>query len=110
MLRLALTLMGLLLFPAQLTSTEAVAEEKNKALGALSLTWVGDGKSFDTAISFKSPRSESEYILLEHVYLREIGQNTLVQSLIIKDGKQFDVYETEGGKIYFLLPTIYELN
>ena len=68
------------------------------------VTLIGDGKSFDTAIFFKSVTDMSEYILLEYLYLIRNGQNSLKQSLLSKAGNKFDVHETETGKIYFRLP------
>ena len=67
--------------------------------------WVGDGKSFETAIFFISARSQSEAVLLEYVHLKKNGYKSLEQSLIYKDGKRFDVHETERGKMYFRLPS-----
>jgi hypothetical protein len=67
-------------------------------------TLTEDGKSFDTAIFFESVTDMSEYIFLEYVYLDKNGLNSLGQNLFYKDGKKYDVHETEIGKIYFRLP------
>ncbi len=84
------------------------AELKEKPSG-IPVLWVGDGKSFATAIFFISARSQSEALLLAYVHLKKNGQKSLQQSLIYKDGKRFDVHETERGKMYFRLPSKDEL-
>ena len=81
------------------------AELKETPSDIIKIMWVGDGKSFDTAIFFISARSQSEAVLLEYVHLKKNGQKSLEQSLIYKDGKKFDVHETERGKMYFRLPS-----
>ncbi len=102
-------LVGAFLFPGVLaTSFSDAAEVKEKPSG-IPVMWVGDGKSFDTAIFFISARSQSEAVLLEYVHLKKNGQESLAQSLIYKDGKRFDVHETEHGKMYFRLPSKEEL-
>ena len=102
-------LIGVLLFPSVLvTSFSDAAELKEKPSG-IPVMWVGDGKSFDTAIFFISARSQSEAVLLESVHLQKNGYKSLKQRLVYKDGKRFDVHETERGKIYFRLPSTDEL-
>ena len=101
--------LGLLLFtglPAASFSDAAEAQEKPSGIPVM---WVGDGKSFDTAIFFISARSQSEAVLLESVHLQKNGYQSLKQSLVYKDGKRFDVHETERGKMYFRLPSSDEL-
>ena len=84
------------------------AELKDKPSG-IPVLWVGVGKSFDTAIFFISDRSQSEAVYLAYVHLKKNGQKYLEKSLIYKDGKRFDVHETERGKMYFRLPSKDEL-
>ncbi len=88
-----------------LASGPVIAAELKEKPSGIPVLWVGDGKSFDTAIFFISARSQSEAVLLEYVHLKKNGQKSLEKSLIYKDGKRFDVHETEGGKMYFRLPS-----
>ena len=92
-----------------LVSGPVIAAELKEKPSGIPVLWVGDGKSFDTAIFFISARSQSEALLLEYVHLKKNGQKSLEQSLIYKDGKRFDVHETELGKMYFRLPSKDEL-
>ncbi|MEE8352770.1 MAG: hypothetical protein V3R37_11340 [Rhodospirillales bacterium] len=88
-----------------LVSGPVVAQEKDNAPPILKIMWIGDGKSFDTAFFFISARSQSEAVLLEYVHLKKNGYESLAQNLVYKDGKRFDVHETERGKVYFRLPS-----
>jgi len=85
------------------------AKAKDEAPPILEIMWVGDGKSIDTAIFFISARSQSEAVYLEYVHIKKNGYKSLEQRLIYKDGKRFDVHETERGKMYFRLPLKDEL-
>ena len=76
-----------------LVSGPVIAAELKEKPSGIPVLWVGDGKSFDTAIFFISARSQSEALLLEYVHLKKNGQKSLEQSLIYKDSKRFDVHE-----------------
>ena len=68
---LTAALVGGLLFPGFFaTSFSHAAEEKEKPSG-VPVMWVGDGKSFDTAIFFISARSQTEAVVLEYVHLKK---------------------------------------
>ncbi len=92
-----------------LVSGPLIAAELKEKPSGIPVLWVGDGKSFDTAIFFISARSQSQAVLLEYLHLEKNGYKSLEQSLIYKDGKRFDVHETERGKMYFRLPPLDKL-
>ncbi len=92
-----------------LVSGPVIAVELKERPSGIPVLWVGDGKSFDTAIFFISARSQSEALLLAYVHLKKNGQKTLQQSLIYKDGQRFHIHQTERGKMYFRLPSKDEL-
>ena len=94
---------------ALLVSGPVIAAEWKEKPSGIPVLWVGDGKSFATAIFFISARSQSEALLLAYVHLKKNGQKSLEQSLIYKDGKRFDIHQTERGKMYFRLPSKNEL-
>jgi hypothetical protein len=66
----------------------------------------GDGLSFETAIHFPSVSNRDEVIGLEYLYLEKIGQTSRFQMLIRKDGINYDVFETDGEKVFFRLPKL----
>ena len=102
-------LVGLLLFPGVAAVSFSDAAKAQDKPSGIPVMWVGDGKSFDTAIFFISARSQSEAVLLESIHLNKNGYKSLQQSLIYKNGKRFDVHETDRGKVYFRLPSTDEL-
>ena len=66
----------------------------------------GDGLSLETAIHFPSISNRDEVVGLEYLYLEKIGQTSLGQMLIRKDGISYDVHKTDGRKVYFRLPKL----
>ena len=108
MTRLIIPALVALLIGVLVSGPVIAAELKEKPSG-IPVLWVGDGKSFDTAIFFISACSQSEAVYLAYVHLKKNGQKSLEKSLIYKDGKRFDVHETERGKMYFRLPSKDEL-
>jgi hypothetical protein len=92
-------LLGFLAFPGgQLFSMAKDATDAQKPF------ITGDGLSFETAIHFPSLSNRDEVVMLEYWFLEEIGQTSLGQMLVDKDGISYDAHETENGEIYFCLP------
>ena len=56
-----------------LVSGTAIAAELKETPSGVPVMWVGDGKSFDTAIFFISARSQSQAVLLEYLHLEKNG-------------------------------------
>ena len=98
---LAVALLGFLAFPGgQLFSMAKDATDAQKPF------ITGDGLSFETAIHFPSISNPDEVVGLEYLYLEKAGLTSRFQMLIHKDGIDYDVFETDGGKVYFRLPKL----
>ena len=97
---LAVALLGFLAFPGGQLSMAKDSTDAQKPF------ITGDGLSFETAIHFPSISNPDEVMVLEYWYLGKIGQTSLGQMLIRKDGISYDVHKTDGGKVYFRLPKL----
>jgi hypothetical protein len=67
----------------------------------------GDGKSKETAYSFRKARTAAEAIALSYEFIKTEGYNVKRKEIGgLGDGVIYDVYDTDKGKIWFKMPMI----
>lgn len=88
--------------------TESNREPKDEAepqgSSSRAMSYIGDGKSQETAIFFTNARSHLQHILSQQEFIREKGIVGLRRSVQGDDRYFYDVWQTQEGEVWFKVP------